>query len=207
MYNVPHFKDKDQHRVLDFIRQNSFAFLVANAQPYPAATQVPLLLEEREGLLYLKGHIMRQTGHHKALLENPKVLCVFTGAHAYVSASLYTNPQAVSTWNYMSVHVNGHLNFLNDEGLLALLEETTRHYENNEDSPASFHHLPKDMVQKASKAIVGFEIAVEKIEHVFKLSQNRDAESYANIIRHLEEGGDNGVTLANEMKKRRSELF
>jgi transcriptional regulator len=107
----------------------------------------------------------------------------------------------------MSVHVNGHLSFLNDEGLLALLEETTRHYENNEDSPASFHHLPKDMVQKATKAIVGFEIAVEKIEHVFKLSQNRDAESYANIIRHLEEGGDNGVTLANEMKKRRSELF
>ncbi len=207
MYSTGYFKDKDHHRVIDFVKQNSFAFLIANAHPYPAATQVPLLLEEREGQLFLKGHIMRQTGHHKALVKNPKVLCVFTGAHAYVSASLYTNPQAVSTWNYMSVHVTGNLSFLGEEGLLKLLEETTALYENDENSPASFRHLPHDLVQKASKAIIGFEIAVEKIEHVFKLSQNRDAGSYANIIRHLEEAGDNGRALADEMKKRSSELF
>ena len=36
---------------------------------------------------------MRNTDHHKAFIENPKALAVFTGPDTYVSASWYSNPQ------------------------------------------------------------------------------------------------------------------
>jgi transcriptional regulator len=56
-------------------------------------------------------------------------------------------------------------------------------------------------------AIVGFEIKAEKIENVFKLSQNRDEKSYLNIISKLEAKGGNSVVIAAEMKKRKAALF
>jgi transcriptional regulator len=56
-------------------------------------------------------------------------------------------------------------------------------------------------------AIVGFEIKAEKIENVFKLSQNRDEKSYLNIISKLEEQGGNNALIAAEMRKRKEALF
>ncbi|MBL0104104.1 MAG: hypothetical protein IPP51_10370 [Bacteroidetes bacterium] len=56
-------------------------------------------------------------------------------------------------------------------------------------------------------AIAGFEIKAEKIDNVFKLSQNRDEKSYLNIISKLEEQGGNSALIAEEMKKRKLDLF
>jgi transcriptional regulator len=207
MYSLPYFKEKDPEVIKAFMRQNSFAMLIGSNDGFPVATQVPLLIEEREGKLVLLGHIMRNTDHHKALEVNPTVLCVFTGAHAYVSASWYTAPQNASTWNYMSVHARGQVQFLGHEALLSILERTTRHYENNDNSPASFHHLPEEYVQRLSTAVVGLEIEVTALDTVFKLSQNRDQVSYENIIVQLEKGDAAAKGIAAEMRQRQQSLF
>jgi transcriptional regulator len=55
--------------------------------------------------------------------------------------------------------------------------------------------------------IVGFEIKADQLENVFKLSQNRDKESYENIISKLQEKGGSSALVANELIKRRAELF
>jgi transcriptional regulator len=57
------------------------------------------------------------------------------------------------------------------------------------------------------KAIIAFEIEVTGIDNVFKLSQNRNQKSYNNIIEKLEEQGGDGKLIAEEMKKRQSQLF
>ena len=93
MYSLPYFKENDEKLVKEFIRKNPFAMLIGCADQNPVATQVPLLIHERDGRMLLKGHIMRNTDHHKAFESNQNVLCVFTGAHTYVSASWYSNPQ------------------------------------------------------------------------------------------------------------------
>lgn len=189
------------------MREHSFAMLIGSKDDLPVATQVPMLLEERGDQLFLQGHIMRNSDHHKAFEANPNALCVFTGAHAYISASWYTQPQNVSTWNYMSVHAKGKMRFLDQEDLLTILEKTTRLYENNDASPAAFHRLPKDYVEKLSKAIIGLEIEVTALDHVFKLSQNRDQTSYGHIITQLEKGDAEARGVAAEMKQRQQSLF
>ena len=128
MYNLPYFKEKDPAVIKAFMQQHSFAMLIGSKDGFPVATQVPMLIEERDEKLFFLGHFMRQTDHHKAFASNPNALCVFTGAHTYVSASWYTDPQTASTWNYMSVHAKGQLRFLDQESLLTILEKTTRHY-------------------------------------------------------------------------------
>ena len=208
MYNLPYFKEKDPEVVKRFIHQNPFAFLAGcSAGNKPVATQVPVFINERDGQLFLSGHLMRNTDHHKAFLQNPDVLAVFTGAHTYVSASWYENKQQGSTWNYMSVHVRGQLKFLDEQALLATLKRTTAHFENNPHSGANFEDLPDEYVQKMIKAIVAFEIQVQEMDNVFKLSQNRDEKSFHNIIDKLEGQGTDGKKIADEMKLRTSQLF
>lgn len=178
-----------------------------DADHRPVATQVPILFRERNGELYLQAHIMKQTDHHKAFEQNRNVLVVFSGPHTYVSASLYQNKQIGSTWNYQSVHAKGEMNFLDDEQLLQMLDDLTTHFENNPSSPSLYKHLPQDYIQRMSKAIVAFEIRVTSLDHVFKLSQDRDKQSFENIAEHLRNGNESEQYIAAEMEKRKEQLF
>jgi transcriptional regulator len=209
MYHFSYFKEKDKQTILDFIEENPFAFLTGSClSGSHIAKQIPLLLEQRNGELFLQGHIMRNTDHHKAFVENPNALVVFTGPSCYVSASWYSNPQIGSTWNYMSVHVVGKVNFMKDEELRQFMRSLTLKFEKgNTESLTFYDNLPKEFLNKMMPAIVGFEIKADKIENVFKLSQNRDEKSYLNIISKLDELGGNSALISNEMKIRKSELF
>ncbi len=209
MYDLPYFKEEDRQTLLQFLHDHPFALLTGSfASGRQVATQVPILIDEREGSLYLHGHIMRQTDHHKAFLENPQVLSVFTGPGAYVSASWYTNPHIGSTWNYMSVHMTGNIRFLDEDALIALMKRLTLKFENNNtSSPTIYDNLPEEFLKKMLPAIVAFEIKVEEMDNVFKLSQNRDEQSYLNIIERLEERGGESALIAAEMRKRREKLF
>ncbi len=203
MYNVPYFKANNKGEVIEFMNQNPFVILTgSDAKNHPVATHLPVLIEEREGRLFLLAHIMKQTDHHKAWMQNPNVLAIFSGAHTFISASWYKNQQQVGTWNYQAVHATGILKFLNEEELLVILQRLTAHFENDTASPSLVEHLPVDYVTRLAKAIVGFEIEVTAIDHVFKLSQNKDSETYKNIINHLNNGDDNAKQIAALMNKK-----
>ena len=209
MYNLPYFKESNQKEVLQFIHEHPFALIAGcDENNKPVATQIPVFIEEKGEKLYITGHMMRGTDHHKAFEKNENALCVFTGAHSYVSATWYTNPHQASTWNYLSVHVKGKLRFLDEEGLISVLQNTSLHFEKgNTASPTTYDNLPAEYTSKLIKAIVAFEIEVESIDNVFKLSQNRDKESYQHIIEHLHKQDADSKVIAEEMKKREKKIF
>jgi transcriptional regulator len=192
MYDLPYFKEEDQEAVLKFMRQHPFVFLTGvNEENKPVATQVPVFIDEKDGKLYLTGHIMRNTDHHKAFEKNPNVLAIFA-----------------STWNYMSVHAKGTIRFGNKEDLIAILKRLTLHYENsNTASTTVFDNLTSEYTEPLLKAIVAFEMEVVSIDNVFKLSQNRNKKSFQNIMDKLNEQGSDGKFIAEEMKKIQDQLF
>ncbi|MBS4065804.1 MAG: FMN-binding negative transcriptional regulator [Chitinophagaceae bacterium] len=208
MYNLPHFKEPDPQVVLNFVKQHPFAMLIGvDAELKPVATQVPVFIDDRNGQLFLTGHIQRKTDHHKAFEQNPNVLAVFTGAHTYVSASWYEDKQVASTWNYMSVHAKGVLRFLSTEELYEVLKRTTHHFENNPHSPSLVEKLSDEYVQNNMKAIIAFEVEVKEINHVFKLSQNRDEKSYDAIVDQLKEQGGDAKEISGIMEARKHKVF
>ena len=151
---------------------------------------------------------MKNTDHHKAFVHNENVLVVFTGHHTYVSGTWYSNPHTPSTWNFMSVYVKGIIRFLDDNALIDVLRMTSLHFENhNQQSATIYDNLPAEYTQKLMKAIVAFEIEVKEMDTVFKLSQDRDAKSYDNIIKRLKQQGESGQVIAAEMEKRTLEVF
>jgi transcriptional regulator len=209
MYNLSYFKEGDQEVVLEFMRKHPFVFLTGvNEENKPVATQVPVFIDEKDGKLYLTGHVMRNTDHHKAFEKNKNVLAVFTSPHVYVSGTWYDNPHQASTWNYMSVHAKGSITFGNKEDLVAILKRLTLHYENNNTASTTvFDNLTSEYTEPLLKAIVAFEVEVESIDNVFKLSQNRNEKSFHNIMEKLNEQGSDGKFIAGEMKKIQHQLF
>lgn len=208
MYSLPYFKEEDKDEVLRFMHAHSFVMLCgSDTKGNPVVTQVPVLIREIDGSIVLEGHVMKNTDHHKAFVQNANALAVFIGAHTYVSASWYSNPVQASTWNYQSVHVRGKIRFMEEKDLRRVLEETTSKYEKNENSPALFKHLSDDYVDRLIKAIVGFEMKVDVVENVFKLSQNRDERSFHNIMEKLNEQDADARKIAKEMERIRPKLF
>ncbi len=186
MYNVSHFKASDQQQVIDFMHAHPFIILCgADKDGKPAATHIPVLFETRNDKLFLLAHVMRKQSHTIAFEQNQKVLAIFYGPHTYVSASWYEDKQMASTWNYQGVHVNGSVRFLDETGLLNILTKLTEKFEGDPGSPALVQKMDPAYIKRMMPAIIAFEIEVESIEHVFKLSQNRDVASYHHIIDHL----------------------
>lgn len=209
MYDLPYHKEKNEATIIEFIGRYPFAFLTGcNSESKPVATQLPLFITEVDGKKVLLGHIMKNTDHHKAFLKNDNVLAVFSGHNTYVSATWYSNPQQASTWNYMSVYVNGVIKFKDDAALIEVLRKTSLHFEkNNRESSTFYDNLPVEYTQRLIKAVVAFEIEINSIDTVFKLSQDRDLKSYENIIQQLKKQDESGRVVAHEMEVRTKSVF
>lgn len=202
MYKNPHFEEKDIEKVLAFMQAHSFITLIGYSGDYPVATQIPVKIEQRAGEIYLIGHVMKKTDHYQAFAVNENVLALFTGAHAYVSASVYVEPAVASTWNYSSVQAKGKIKLLNDHETREVIKELTNRYEDPATSKAAFHHMSEEYIEKNLKAISGFEILVNNIQSVFKLSQNHPSANRANIIDHLAKSEElNDQQVADDMKR------
>lgn len=203
MYKLSHFTETDQEAVISFMKEYPFAIVTAIGDNYPVATHVPLSIDIKEdGKIFLSGHIMRKTDHHKAFEKNNNVMVIFTGPHTYVSASWYSNPQTASTWNYMTVHAKGKITLLDEAATYQAVKDITEKYE-GKSTAASFDKLGDDYVNPMIKAIIAFTIEVESIDNVFKLSQNRDEPSKIKIIDELmKRSDDDSRKIAAEIQKR-----
>ena len=200
MYKFSYFQEPDKNKVIEFMQANTFAMITGMGDDYPVVTQIPLSVNIVNGGLELKGHLMKNTDHHKAFLKNNRVMVVFTGPHCYVSARWYNDPQTASTWNYMTVQVKGKIIFTDEAGTREAIEAVTNYYEETE-SPAAYKNIPEAYTASLVKAITGFYIEVDSMDHVFKLSQNKTIDEQQKIVDELMKQGDyNAAAIAAAMK-------
>ncbi len=203
MYKPKIYTENNKTKIAEFIENNPFAVITGvNKSAELTATQAPLIFDESKQKLL--GHIVKQTEHYKAFVENPEVLVVFSGANAYISASWYKHPYSASTWNYMSVQVKGKMKFLNTAEFEKMMTRFTLKFENNNtNSPTYYKNLPLDYREKHMASIAGFTIEIESFEATFKLSQDKDKEHRDIIIKKLKEQSFKEQWLASEMQNNR----
>ncbi len=197
MYTAAYAKNENEEDRRDFIRKNGFGIVVSTVEGKLWATHIPLMLEGNK----LHGHISRGNKQWRELPQNEEVLVIFQGAHTYVSSSWYDH-ENVPSWNYEAVHVYGKVRMLSDEELLESLRQLTNKYEKDSVHPVSVDTMSPKFLHTEMRGTIGFEIAIDRMEASFKLSQNRDEKNHRNIISELEKRGDeNSVGIANEMRK------
>ena len=178
MYLPPIFKELRPDIVQRLMRENGFATLVTSAEGVPFASHIPVLIagDAAAGTLRIRGHVARANPHWKQFAEGAPVLAIFSGPHCYVSPSWYAEAENVPTWNYAVVHAYGAAALLGPEEVRALLKDLVEANESAFEQPWRFDSLPAQLVDGLLHGIVGFEIAVERLEGKLKLSQNRPPE-------------------------------
>jgi transcriptional regulator len=193
VYLPPVFTESDDEVLIEHIERHDFGMLVSNGSAGLIASQIPFLVERRDGALLLLGHLAR-ANPQCADLDGAagELLATFAGPHAYISPGWYAAGPAVPTWNYATVHAYGRARKIVEPGPLRDLVRrlSERHEAREAASPWRMGDLPEDYLRGMLRGIVGFEIAVSRLEGKFKLSQNRPAADRPRIAAALERRGD-----------------
>ena len=188
MYTPAFNRVEDRAVLLEAMRAWSFAVLFGpDANGAPVATHLPLTILDEGEFGTLEGHFALANPHWKALAGR-ETLVVFSGPHSYVSPSLYVERKSVPTWNYIAIHATGTLelipdvpgddagNFVRKDALLKRLIAA------NEPAYAEqWNELPVAYRISMTAGIVGFRIAIRRLEGKFKLSQNRPEQDRMNV--------------------------
>jgi transcriptional regulator len=187
MYTPRSFKVEDLQTAHLFMKQHSFATLVSVTDGTPSATHLPFVLDSALGSNgTLRGHMARANPLWKSWTEQSQVLVIFTGPHAYISPSWYEQQVTVPTWNYSAVHAYGRPKLMDDfETLQSLVVQQVAIYEDAENSSWD-RSLMTGVMATELKAIVGFEIEIERLEAKFKFNQNRSLSDQAGVVAALE---------------------
>jgi len=151
------------------------------------ATHMPFHYEPARRLL--TGHIARANPHW-ARAGDTMGLALFQDADAYVSPSWYPSKQqhgkVVPTWNYVAVHVHGRLTWRHEaDWLIAQVSALSDKHEATRPAPWAVSDAPEDYIRNLAGAIVGIELAIDRVEVTRKLSQNRSASDRSGVIAGL----------------------
>jgi transcriptional regulator len=191
MYNPKHFRTDDLAQMHDLIRRHSFGILVTQHEGAPFATHLPFLLDERRGPYgTLLAHLARPNPQWHDLAAGQEALAIFQGPHAYISPSWYGVAPSVPTWNYAAVHAYGAARIVDDPAeLRATLAGLVDANESRFEQPWRMD-LPEDYMERMLRGIVGFEIAIARLEGKLKMSQNRGADDRRRVVDALERHGE-----------------
>jgi transcriptional regulator len=204
VYLPPAFTEARPEVLIAHIERYDFGLLVSHGAAGLVASHIPFLVERDGDRLHLQGHLARPNPQVADLAGGQEVLAIFHGPHAYVSPSWYATGPSVPTWNYADVHAYGTGRLVRDEewlrGFLTRLSE--RHEALNR-SAWRMQDLPEAYIKSMITGIVGFDIAVTRLEGKYKLSQNRPAADRPGVTAGLEARGDaGGQELAHLMRER-----
>lgn len=202
MYIPRKFQAPSLESVYTFIQENGFATLVSPTAEWPMATHTPLVYtKDASGQEFLVGHISIANEQREAIRNGASCLAIFINHHSYISSTWYDHVN-VPTWNYVAVHISGVFEELTQDELLASLHQLVLKYEGESKTSFSISDMPKDMLARELRGIIGFRIKVDKIEAAYKLSQNRNDKNYFSVIEALEKNGDPfSLLIANDMKR------
>lgn len=203
MYIPDIYKNENQEEIIAFLEKNSFGILVNQTNGKLWATHIPLELDtNKNGKQILFGHLSKENPQWKEFLDNDKVLAIFSGPHGYISSSWYDH-ENVPTWNYIAVHVYGNIKIIEGEAVIESLKKLVDKYEKKSKNPVRIEDLSKKTMRQSS-GIVAFEIEIEEIQAVHKLSQNRDDKNHNNIVSELKKSKNaQDTAIADEMLKQR----
>jgi transcriptional regulator len=207
MYQPAHgkFIVDDPLELLTELARERAATLVSLGDDGYLTTMLPLIVVPGRGEHgLLQGHVARANPHWRALEGQAQAIVIFHGADAYISPTWYPekqrNGKVVPTWNYSMVVVHGTITVHHEhDWKLANVRDLVVRHESQRDEPWAVDDAPADYIDVQAKAVVGLEMAIERIDAKQKLTQNRSVEDFEGTLAALSNGSPRERAVAQEM--------
>jgi transcriptional regulator len=141
-------------------------------------------------------HLARGNALTKSL-PGSDALIVVNGPDAYVSPDWYDGADQVPTWNYISIELEGTVREMNEEGLIALLDDLSAVNEARlaPKAPWTRDKMDDAIFRKMLGGITGFEMEVLAWRPTLKLSQNKTEAERLRVADELEKQGKKAMAL------------
>lgn len=183
MYLPKHFEETDLGELHRIIGEYPLGALVINGPDGLDADHLPFELDPEAGEWgLLRAHVARANPLWQRARDGDPVLVVFRAGDAYVSPNWYPSKheshRQVPTWNYRVVHVHGTMAIRDDERYVrGVVARLTRVHEarSGAERPWRMADSSTEFIDAMLAAIVGIEIAIDRIVGKSKLGQNREA--------------------------------
>jgi transcriptional regulator len=184
-----HIESREEMAAL--VRAEGFGMVVVQTDAGLRAVHVPVLLTGNS----LRFHVSRGNAVHAALAEGCEALFVVTGAHAYVSPHWYGLEGRVPTWSYVAVELNGKVEPLSPEALVALLDDMSAEQEERlrPKKPWTRDEMSTGRFESLLTAIAGFEMHIADWRGTAKIDQDKPAEVRSRIAAALRGRGEEAM--------------
>ena len=193
MYIPKHFAMAETAACHQVIVENSFGELVTlDGSGMPFASHLPFLVDPARGASgTLIAHMARANPQWQHFTNGKPVLAMFRGPHAYISPAWYATHPSVPTWNYIAVHAYGVPKIV--DAPAAVEDILGRLVDANEAANGTtwrMDGLTEQYLGGMMRAIVAFEIPIDRLEGKAKLSQNRDTTDQTRVAEALAASDD-----------------
>lgn len=178
MYVSKHHQLTNRDAIFSLMEAYPLGAWVCHAEGALVANHIPFYLDRSEGPFgTLVGHVSRANSIWRNLSTATCSVVMFQGPQAYITPGWYPSKQehgrVVPTWDYAVAHVHGTARAVEDERwLLKMLNRLADFHEAKQQAPWKVADAPASYIKKLSRAIVGIEIPVERLEGKLKASQD-----------------------------------
>ena len=199
MHPAAAFHEADRAQLVTRANARGLALIITVEGGRPRLAHAPILLDAQR----LRFHLSAANPLARGIDPSGRALAVVTATDAYVSPDWYGLDDQVPTWNYLSVEIEGPTRRLDRQGLLAILDDLSARHEATlaPKPPWTRAKLTPGRLEAMLAGVVGFEMAVERLEGITKLSQNKPAQAMAAAANRLaERPGEGEREIASAMR-------
>ena len=202
MHPNPSFRGVEEARALADAQQRGFGVLTLNGPDGILASHIPFVTEERR----IAAHIVRSNPIARVLRSGPvEGLLIVSGPDGYISSDWYGEPQLLSTWNYVAIHVRGEVRALPEEDLRPHLEALSDFNERRllPKKPWTMDKMDPDTLVRLMRTLVPIEMDIREVASTYKLGQNRGEAGRNAVADVLQDSpfGHNTDVLAQMMRE------
>jgi transcriptional regulator len=204
MYQPDHFRVDDLPAMHALMRARPLVTLISGGAAGLYATHLPTVLKEADPYGAIEFHLARANPHWKYLTECDEALIIFQGPDGYITPNWYPSKsehqKVVPTWNYAVVHAYGRPEVMQDtDRLRSHVAELTAQQERSEAKPWALTDAPERYIEVMLRGIVGFRLAITRLEGKWKMSQNREMRDREGVVKGLQNrgAGDDREIAAN----------
>lgn len=201
MSPVPAPFQASAEEVAELIRENPLAWVVTSdlqGQLLP----VQACLESDGRLAELSGHLPCSSGLYESLGRGGLASFLFQGPSAYVSPSWFRNRKQAPTWASMSAAIVAEVRILDDPAELRRgLSDLVLAMESGRPDAWSIEELG-GRYEMLARQIVPFRAAVRSCRAAFRLCQDENDETFADLLAGLDAEGSRDI--AGRMRSARA---
>jgi transcriptional regulator len=176
MHPDSRFRIEDRETLLGFVAEHPFVTIAAAVRGRPFVAQSPVVIRDLgDGEVAFDFHLSRNNVLAAHVVQGFRAVVLATGPDAYVSPDWYASKDQVPTWNYLSAEVEGSVAPLNDDELVALLDDLSAQEEARllPKAPWTRGKMTPGRFEALTRGIIGARLTVDRLEGTFKLSQNK----------------------------------